>query len=169
MGRFKHVNKGWFAGIPVSVVDSKAYKSLGGNAAKLLTILSRHYNSNNNGDLAITKSIIGDWMTKNTMYSAKDELFRKGFIVINAYGGRSAFGRKLPSLYALTYYPMNELKERNGETRYAHYQPNQSSLNYWKKGANPDYKTKKQRDAQYKRDVKKLQYPLLNNTPIAQK
>ena len=162
MGRIKHVNKGWFAGIPVSVVDSKAYKSLGGNAAKLLTILSRHYNSSNNGNLAITKSIIGEWMTKNTMYSAKDELFRKGFIVINAYGGRSAFGRKLPSLYALTYYPMNELKERGGEVRFAHYPPNQSSLNYWKKGINPDYRTKKQRDAQYKRDVKKIIISITN-------
>ena len=156
MARYKHKNKGRFAGIPISVVKSDAYKSLSGNAVKLLTILACFYNSNNNGNLAITQSIIGEWMTKNTMYSAKDELHKKGFIVINAYGGRSAWGRKLPSLYGLTFYPMNELEEKNGELRFAHYPPNQSSLNYWKEGKNPDYKTMKERDAQYKKDINKI-------------
>ena len=156
MARHKHKNKGRFAGIPISVVKSDAYKSLSGNAVKLLTILACFYNSNNNGNLAITQSIIGEWMTKNTMYSAKDELLLKGFIVTNAYGGRSAWGRKLPSLYGLTFYPMNELEEKNGELRFAHYPPNQSSLNYWKEGKNPDYKTKKERDVQYKKDIKKI-------------
>ena len=118
MARYKHKNKGSFAGIPKSVVKSDAYKSLSGNAAKLLTILACFYNSNNNGNLAITHSIIGEWMTKNTMYSAKDELLLKGFIVTNAYGGRSAWGRKLPSLYGLTFQPMNELKEKDGELRF---------------------------------------------------
>ena len=156
MGRFKHKNKGRFAGIPISVVKSDAYKSLGGNAAKLLTILACFYKGYNNGNLAITQSIIGEWMTKNTMYSAKDELHKKGFIVINAYGGRSAWGRKLPSLYGLTFYPMNELKEKDGELRFAHYPSSQTHLHYWSKGINPDYKTKKERDAQYKKDIEKI-------------
>ena len=156
MARHKHKNTGRFAGIPNFVVKSDAYKSLGGNAGKLLTILTCFYTSYNNGNLAITQSIIGEWMTKNTMYSAKDELHKKGFIVINAYGGRSAWGRKLPSLYGLTFYPMNELEEKNGELRFAHYPPNQSSLNYWREGKNPDYKTMKERDAQYKKDINKI-------------
>ena len=156
MARYKHKNKGRFAGIPISVVKSDAYKSLSGNAAKLLTILACFYNSNNNGNLAITQSILGEWMTKNTMYSAKDELLLKGFIVTNAYGGRSGWGRKLPSLYGLTFYPMNELKEKDGELRFAHYPSSQTHLNYWAKGINPDYKTKKERDAQYKKDIKRI-------------
>ena len=156
MAREKHRNVGWFAGIPLEVIESDAYKSLGGNAAKLLTILTYFYKGYNNGNLAITQSIIGEWMTKNTMYSAKDELLRKGFIVINAYGGRSACGRKLPSLYGLTFYPMNELKEKDGELRFAHYPSSQTHLHYWSKGINPDYKTKKERDAQYKKDIKKI-------------
>lgn len=156
MARNKHKNKGRFAGIPLNVVNSVAYKSLTGNAAKLLTILTYFYNSYNNGNLAITQSILGDWITKNTMYSARDELLIKGFIVINAYGGRSFGGKKLPSLYALTFYPMNELKEKNGEIRFAHYPPSQSSLSYWKNGNNPDYKAKKDRDAQFKLDIKKI-------------
>ena len=156
MARHKHKNTGRFAGIPNFVVKSDAYKSLGGNAGKLLTILTCFYTSYNNGNLAITQSIIGEWMTKNTMYSAKDELHKKGFIVINAYGGRSAWGRKLPSLYGLTFYPMNELKEKDGELRFAHYPSSQTHLHYWSKGINPDYKTKKERDAQYKKDIKQI-------------
>ena len=156
MAREKHRNVGWFAGTPLEVIRSDAYKSLSGNAAKLLTILACFYNSTNNGNLAITQSILGEWMTKNTMYSAKDELLLKGFIVTNAYGGRSAWGRKLPSLYGLTFYPMNELKEKDGELRFAHYPSSQTHLHYWSKGINPDYKTKKERDAQYKKDIEKI-------------
>jgi len=156
MGRYKHKNKGRFAGIPISVVKSDAYKSLSGNAVKLLTLLTYFYKGYNNGNLAITQSIIGPWMTKNTMYSAKDKLHKKGFIVINAYGGRSAWGRKLPSLYGLTFQPIDELREKNWELRFAHYPASHSPLNYWKEGKNPDYKTKKERDAQYKKDIKKI-------------
>ena len=156
MAREKHRNVGWFAGTPLEVIRSDAYKSLSGNAVKLLTLLTYFYKGYNNGNLAITQSIIGPWMTKNTMYSAKDKLHKKGFIVINAYGGRSAWGRKLPSLYGLTFYPMNELKEKDGELRFAHYPSSQTHLHYWSKGINPDYKTKKERDAQYKKDIKKI-------------
>ena len=156
MGRSKHKNKGRFAGIPNPVVNSPAYKSLGGNSAKLLTILAYQYNSYNNGDLAITNKIVGDWMTKNTMYSARDELYRKGFIVINAFGGRSSGGRKLPSLYALTWKSVNTLEDKKGEIRFTHYPIDQPPLNYWMKSENPDYKTKKEKDAQYKKDIKKI-------------
>ena len=156
MAREKHRNVGWFVGIPLKAVRSDAYKSLSGNAAKLLTLLTYFYKGYNNGNLAITQSIIGEWMTKNTMYSAKDELHKKGFIVINAYGGRSAWGRKLPSLYGLTFQPIDELREKNWELRFAHYPASHSPLNYWKEGKNPDYKTKKERDAQYKKDIKRI-------------
>jgi len=156
MGRNKHKNKGRFAGIPNIVVDSEAYKSLGGNSAKLLTILSRQYNFYNNGNLLITQSIVGDWLTKNTMYSARDELYKKGFIVINAYGGRSFGGKKLPSLYGLTYYLINELPDINNEIRYAHYRPSPIPLNYWKNGKNPDFKPNEKRNAQFKKDIKKI-------------
>ena len=156
MARINHKNKGRFAGIPNSVINSDNYKSLSGNAAKLLTILTSFYNSHNNGDLAITQKILGAWITKNTMYSARDELLIKGFIVINAYGGRSFGGKKLASLYALTFYPVNELKEKNGELRFAHYQASKTPLLYWRDGRNPDYKTKSERDKQYRTDLQKI-------------
>jgi len=156
VGRGKHKNKGRFSGIPNYVIDSDAYKSLGGNAVKLLTLLGRQFNFYNNGNLLITQSKIGDWITKNTMYSARDELYEKGFIVINAYGGQSFGGRKLPSLYGMTYYPIHEIPDVNNEIRYAHYRPSLIPLNYWKDGKNPDFKPKIKRDAQFKKDIKKI-------------
>lgn len=157
MSRSKHKkNTGRFAGIPNPVVNSQAYKSLKGNSAKLLTILAYQYNSYNNGDLVITQSKVSEWITKNTMYSARDELYEKGFIVINAFGGRSGGGRKLPSLYAITWKPIDLLEERNGEIRFSHYCANQPPLNYWMESHNPDYKTKADRDSQYKKDIKKI-------------
>jgi len=155
-------NKGQFAGIPNRVIDSPAFKSLGGNSVKLLIILAHHYNGYNNGDLAITYATIKEWITKNTMYSARDELYKKGLIVVNAYGGRSGAGRKLPSLYAVTWQPVDDLKAKNGEIRYAHYSSVRPALDYWKSGTNPDYKTQKDRNDQYKRDVAKIKKTCTN-------
>ena len=149
-------NKGQFVGMPIRVIESGAFKSLGGNSVKLLTLLARHYNGHNNGDLAITQAILKPWLTKNTMYSAKNELYKKGFIVMNAYGGRSGGGRKLPSLYAVTWQPVDDLKPKNGEIRYAHYPSPRPALDYWKNGKNPDYKTQVERSDQYKKDVAKI-------------
>lgn len=151
-----HKNKGQFAGIPKRVIESPAYKSLKGNSAKLLMVLVHHYNGHNNGDLAITHSIMKEWITKNTMYSARDELYKKGFIVVNAYGGRSGGGRKLPNLYAVTFQPVDDLKAKNGEIRYAHYPSPRPALDYWKTGINPDHKTQEERNNQYKKDVAKI-------------
>jgi len=151
-----HKNKGQFTGLPRRVIESPAFESLGGNSVKLLVILAHHYNGYNNGDLAITHATIKRWITKNTMYSARDELYKKGFIVVNAYGGRSGAGRKLPSLYAITWQPFNDLKAKNGEIRYAHYPSPRPPLDYWKTGTNPDYKTQEERNDQYKKDVAKI-------------
>ena len=155
-------NKGQFAGIPNRVIDSPAFKSLKGNSVKLLLMLAHHYNGYNNGDLAITHATMKEWITKNTMYSSKDELYKKGFIVVNAYGGRSGSGRKLPNLYAVTWQPVDDLKAKNGEIRYAHYSSSKPALDYWKIGENPDYRTQEQRNDQYKRDVAKIKKTCTN-------
>ena len=90
------------------------------------------------------------------MYKARDSLYKAGFIVINAYGGRSGNGTKLPHLYALTWETINDLTGDNNWMRYTHYPTNKTSLNYWRFGVNPDIKTKEERDKQFKRDVKKI-------------
>jgi len=157
MGQYKHKPTKSFAGIPRYIINSAAFKSLKGNEAKLLLLMAHFFTGKNNGDIAITMSIMKDWFNSNTtLLRAKNALYEKGFIVINAYGGRSAEGKKLPHLYALTWLPINDLKPGKWEIRFTHYSSNRPPLNYWKNSNNPDLKTGKQRDAQYKRDINKI-------------
>ena len=152
----KHKNIGRFAGIPNSVVESNTFKSLSGNAVKLLVILAYQYNSHNNGDLVITPSVISSWLNKNTMDRAKKELYKKGFIVINAYGGLGPNWNKLPSLYAITWQPINKLTKTNNKDRVVHYLINGLALNYWEQGSNPDIKTTEEKKKQFVTDFSAL-------------
>jgi hypothetical protein len=152
----KHTNIGRFAGIPNSVVESNPFKSLNGNSVKLLIILAYQYNSHNNGDLVITPSILSRWLNKNTMDKAKKELYEKGFIVINAYGGLGPNRIKLPGLYAITWTPINKLTKPNNKDRVVHYPINGLALNYWKQGKNPDIKTNEEKKKQFVTDYSAL-------------
>ena len=152
----KHTNIGRFAGIPNSVVESNPFKSLNGNSVKLLIILAYQYNSHNNGDLVITPSILSSWLNKNTMDKAKKELYEKGFIVINAYGGLGPNRNKLPSLYAITWQPINKLTNTNNKDRVVHYLINGLALNYWEQGSNPDIKTTEEKKKQFVTDYSAL-------------
>ena len=143
--------------VKINSADTTTFKSLKGNEAKLLLLLAHFFTGKNNGDISLAMSIMKQWFRSNTtLLSAKDGLLRKGFIVINAYGGRSGNGTKLPHLYALTWAPIDPLKGDNNWMRYSHYAAKKSPLSYWKSGANPDVKTKKERDNQFKKDVKKI-------------
>jgi len=157
MGQYKHKPTKSFAGIPRLIINSDTFKTLKGNEAKLLLLLAHFFTGKNNGDISLAMSIMKQWFRSNTtLLSAKDGLLKKGFIVINAYGGQSTEGKKLPHLYALTWLPINDLKPGKWEIRFTHYTSNRPPLNYWKDGKNPDYKTERQRDAQYKRDLNKI-------------
>ena len=157
MARFKHKKGISFAGIPRDVVVHRSFKNLGYTARSLLILLAEQYRGKNNGNLTITWSIMSDWFGSNvTMYKARDELYKSGFIVINAYGGRSGSGTKLPHLYALTWELIDKLEGENNKMRYQHYPPRRSPLNYWKQDHNPDVKTKEERDEQFKKDLKKI-------------
>jgi len=160
MSNIKHKRTQSFAGIPRIIVNHNSFKSLTGNQVKLLVVIASKYNGKNNGDISIPMSEMKEWFNSNTtLLKARDGLYKKGFIVINAYGGRSAEGKKLPHLYALTWARINDLKPGKWETRFAHYPSNQTPLNYWKNGNNPDYKDAKERNSQYKRDIRKIKKP----------
>ena len=157
MARSKHKKSANFAGIPRHIVEHSSFKSLGYSACALLILLGYQYRGNNNGNLVITWSIIKDWFGSNaTMYRARDSLYKAGFIVINAYGGRSGNGTKLPHLYALTWESIDQLDGDNNWMRYTHYPAQKAPLSYWKSGNNPDVKTKKERDSQFKKDIEKI-------------
>jgi hypothetical protein len=157
MARNNHKQKESFAGIPRRIIEHPSFKSLSYSARSLLIQLGYQYRGKNNGNLVITWSLMIDWFGSNTtMFKARDSLYEAGFIVINAYGGRSGNGTRLPHLYALTWESIDQLKGDSNWMRYTHYPANKAPLSYWKSGVNPDVKTKKERDNQYKKDVKKI-------------
>ena len=157
MARINHKQKDGFSGIPRRIIEHPSFKSLSYSARSLLIQLGYQYRGKNNGNLVITFSILKDWFGSNTtMYRARDSLYEAGFIVSNAYGGQSGSGTKLPHLYALTWESIDQLKGDSNWMRYTHYPANKAPLSYWKSGVNPDFKIKKERDNQYKKDVKKI-------------
>ena len=145
-----------FASIPRYVIDTKAFMSLRGNSVKLLLLLASQYKGNNNGDLIITHSFYKDhFKSSQTMYAARDELEQKGFIATNAYGGMSFGGCKVPSLYALTWLPVNDFYDlTKNQFRYTHLAIDKEPLKYFIQGVNPKYKNTKQKKKQYKKDLK---------------
>jgi len=144
-----------FASVPRYVIDTEAFKSLRGSSVKLLLLLASQYKGNNNGDLIITHSFYKDhFKSSQTMYAARDELEQKGFIATNAYGGMSYGGYKTPSLYALTWLPVNDFYDPlKNLYRYTHL-PIGKVLKYFIQGNNPKYKNTKQKKRQYKKDLK---------------
>ena len=144
-----------FASIPRYVIDTKAFKSLRGSSVKLLLLLASQYKGNNNGDLIITHSFYKtSFKSSQTMYAARDELEQKGFIATNAYGGMSYGGYKVPSLYALTWLPVDDFYDlTKNQFRYTHL-PIGKELKYFIQGTNPKYKNTKQKKKQYKKDLK---------------
>jgi|TARA_B110000263_G_scaffold68795_1_gene59745 hypothetical protein len=157
MARSNHIQKESFSGIPRRIIEHSSFKSLSYTAHTLLILLGYQYRGKNNGNLVITWSLMKGWFGSNTtMFKARDSLYEAGFIVINAYGGRSGNGTKLPHLYALTWESIDQLKSDSSWMRYTHYPAKKAPLSYWRSGVNPDVKTKKERDSQFKKDVKKI-------------
>ena len=145
-----------FANIPRYVIGTPAFMSLRGNSVKLLVLLACQYKGNNNGDLIITHSFYKTFFkSSQTMYAARDELEQKGFIATNAYGGMSYGGYKVPSLYALLWLPVDDFYDlTKNQYRYTHLQIDKDPLQYFIKGNNPKYKNTKQKNKQYKKDLK---------------
>ncbi|WP_080932452.1 hypothetical protein [Xanthomonas albilineans] len=94
-----------FLSIEHRIADSVEFGQLSGNAAKLLLELARQYRPGRNGDLSIPWSMLRGrgWSSTHTVQKAKRELLEDGWIIETRKGGSH-----LCSLYALTYYPIDE-------------------------------------------------------------
>jgi len=121
---------GSFSSIPHILLNSENYASLKPRAVKLLLDIYGQFKGKNNGDLTIAFSIMKKvgWTSKDQLYKAKEELLKKGWIVVTRQGGR-----KIPTLYAVTFRAINECggKLDRGTTKVP--------LSYWKQGVNPEY------------------------------
>lgn len=99
--------KGGYAPLYYCVIRSHVYANLSAYAVKLLNDLLSQYYGSNNGDLCATFSVMQKrgWKSKGTLNRAVKELLDAGFIEISRQGGRH-----LCSLYALTFYAVDECK-----------------------------------------------------------
>ena len=95
---------GTFIMLRHKIVDSPQFFALSTSSIKLLLDLLRQYRGTNNGDLSIAWSIMKDrgWVSRQTLQRARDELIELGFIQLSRQGGR-----RKPSLYALTFHPVD--------------------------------------------------------------
>jgi hypothetical protein len=94
-----------FLSIEHRISDSEEFGSLSGYGAKLLLELARQYRPGRNGDISIPWSMLKNrgWRSQATVQAAKRELIDAGWIIETRKGGRNCC-----SLYALTYYKIDE-------------------------------------------------------------
>jgi len=108
-GKGKHLP---FIGIPRHVLDSEEFGALSAHAVKLAIELARQFRGNNNGDLSaawVPMSTRG-WNSPGTLDRAKRELVETGFALVTRQGGRN-----LCTLYALTWWAVDECKGKHHE------------------------------------------------------
>ena len=98
---------GGYAPLAYSVSRSAAYRNLSGNAVKLINEFLAQYNGKNNGDFTIAWSLLKDrgWRSRTTIWRSVNELLEGGWIELSRQGGRHK-----ASLYALTFYSVDECK-----------------------------------------------------------
>jgi hypothetical protein len=99
--------KGGYAPLYYCVTRSQAFANLSAHANKLINEFLSQYNGSNNGDFSATFSLMQKrgWKSKGTLNRAIKELIESGFIEVSRQGGRH-----LCSLYALTFYAVDECK-----------------------------------------------------------
>jgi len=109
-----------FAGIPRIVLSSLDYISLSANGIKLLLELARQYYGNNNGDLTCAFSVLRKrgFTSKSTIQRAKTLLLERHLIIETRAGIAGIDGRRLCSLYALTWKGIDEVFFKTGEPKH---------------------------------------------------
>ncbi len=92
--------KGSYFTTPHVVTNTRKYRSFTNKAKSLMLDLSSQYKGNNNGDLCATWSMMKalGWKSSSTVYKAKCELLKAGYIIVTRQGGRHS-----PTLFAITW------------------------------------------------------------------
>lgn len=116
--------QGGFAGIPRKVMESSDYKNLSGSAVKLLLELASQYKGRkaaNNGDLTCAWSLLKErgFKSKATLQRCKEELLSKKFIIETRKGIAGVDGRRVCSLYAVSWQPIDEVFYSNGNPKHS--------------------------------------------------
>ena len=107
--RFRRVTgrrmRGPFLSIYNSVLEHEDFRTLSPRATKLVIDLGAQYRGGNNGDLSATLRMMKErgWNSSDQLNKAKKELIENDVIMVTRQGGLNK-----ASLYALTWFPINE-------------------------------------------------------------
>ena len=110
-------NGSTFSMVRHDMINSPEFFRLSYKARALLFDTIGRYTRTNNGDIAIVYSEMKDrgWASENTLRAAIKELLDGRFLIVTRQGGRN----KTCSLYALTCYPINEIRDKRGNLKTA--------------------------------------------------
>ena len=92
---------GTYVKLPHKVIDCENYRMLSDAARGLLVDAARLFNGRNNGDIALTETLMRPlgWRGKRKLIQSRHELEHYGFLRVTRQGGK----HKVPTLYALTW------------------------------------------------------------------
>lgn len=94
-----------FLALPHAVLEHQDFINLSSGAIKLLIDIAAQYRGYNNGDLCAAMSIMKNrgWKSKKMLKKSLDELIDRNIVILTRQGGRNN-----PSLFALTWKPIDE-------------------------------------------------------------
>ncbi len=106
--------KGGVCCIPRHVLSGPDCKNLNHAAHRLLSMFAIQYNGKNNGDLCATRSFLAEYgfNSDDTISRSIAALLASGLIVKTRAGFAGPDGRRLCSLYGLTWLPIDEISDR---------------------------------------------------------
>lgn len=105
-GDYRAITYGGFLHLPDMLTADRDFWSLSDKAIRLLIYIGRQYNGRNNGDLCASLTVLKafGWTSNDTLTEAKRELIARNLIIETRTGGLGMG----PSLYAITWQPINE-------------------------------------------------------------
>lgn len=100
---------GKFLAIPEVVYNHPDYIRLSNSAKALLVDLLTQYNGHNNGDLCAAEKLmkVRGWKSNSQRNKALKELLKNEILLLTRQGGK-----KIASLYAITWRPIDECKDK---------------------------------------------------------
>lgn len=104
---------GGIAILPKVVLENDRFYTLNPQAKVILLYIASQYNGYNNGDLCATLSVFKKYgfTSNDTLTRSLKQLEINGLIVRTRIGGKDwQTGGNLPSLYAITWQPIDECK-----------------------------------------------------------
>jgi hypothetical protein len=111
-------NKGRFAGIPISVMNTQDYKDLPYTAKALLIELAYQYRYANNGDLTVAFSVLKKrgWKREATISTAIKKLL-KANLITKTRQGYFRNPKSRCALYALNWHPIDDCRGKDLEIK----------------------------------------------------